>query len=466
MSSMTDNQEDATSLTLPSPPASPKTTRPFSEIEDPDMLSDKSPASSTTTTTAPPPKKIRRQLQPSKVVQAVLLLRQERDYQRALRLLPQNETSATPAPSIAIPEPTMDDDRSGTRVRANVHQPKDCQDLNRLDENLYHQEKIRQNILHEAYLGTPTADLMLGFETQSQEAAIDRATSDAQNQDPVDRANRPRIQFSEIVQVCDYDVDEAPEISLGTTVEVSGVEMGREDKPKYHLRPRLLLRDWHWGESCPGSSIRVRQMTSLSGFHKRKRNKKMRTPSVATLENAPTHQSHECSKRIDQIYEDLKGSIVQSHKSFRSNIDRSLMGSKISIEMSHGGSKSDVQSHGDRPKGGPAFDKDLEVLFSQIRLDYGSNKETAARSNDPSNLLSFFSELSLTDQSRPCRGPSAGTRTRKVLYEPSFRIKRHYDGMRTWEFYPMGSVTNVLRLRTGVWEARKFDVLKDVYGLG
>lgn len=207
-------------------------------------------------------------------------------------------------------------------------------------------------------------------------------------------------------------------------------------------------------------------MTSLSGFHKRKRNKKMRTPSVATLENAPTHQSHECSKRIDQIYEDLKGSIVQSHKSFRSNIDRSLMGSKISIEMSHGGSKSDVQSHGDRPKGGPAFDKDLEVLFSQIRLDYGSNKETAARSNDPSNLLSFFSELSLTDQSRPCRGPSAGTRTRKVLYEPSFRIKRHYDGMRTWEFYPMGSVTNVLRLRTGVWEARKFDVLKDVYGLG
>ncbi|KAG0095985.1 hypothetical protein BGZ93_005143 [Podila epicladia] len=247
MTSFTDNQEEDTSLTLPSPPASPKTTRPFSEIEDSETVSDKATASSTTTTTGPPVKRIRHQLQPPKAVQAVFLLRQEKSYQLTLRSLSQAEVLPVPAPSIAIPEPTMHD-RSGVPDKTNVHQPKDRQELNQLDEAMYHQEEIRENKLYEAYFGTPAADLMLGFEKQGREATLNHTTSDAQNQDPVDRANRPRIQFSEIVQVCDYDVDEAPVISLGTTMEVSFIEMGREEKPRYHFRPRLLLRQMHWDE--------------------------------------------------------------------------------------------------------------------------------------------------------------------------------------------------------------------------
>ncbi|KAG0093777.1 hypothetical protein BGZ92_002050 [Podila epicladia] len=206
---------------------------------------------------------------------------------------------------------------------------------------------------------------------------------------------------------------------------------------------------------CPSSSIGIRQMTSMSGFQKRKQNKIMRTPAVATLEITPTHQSHEGSQKISQIYEGLKGSSDQSHKGFRSNIDRRRRGSK----------SNDVLSCEGHPKEGSVFDKDLEVLFSQIRLDYGSNKEKTANSDSSSNLLSCFSEMSLADQSRPRCGPCAGTRSRKVLYEPSIRVKRHYDRMRTWGFYPMSSVTNVFRLRRSVWESGKFDVLKDVYGL-
>ncbi|KAF9317681.1 hypothetical protein BG003_000431 [Podila horticola] len=241
LSSSTDNQEDAISLTLPSPPASPKTKRPFNEIEDPDAMSDEAPTSSTTTSTTPPPQKIRRQLQLPKGVQAVQLLRQERDYQRALLSLSQAEASAAPAPSVATPQPAMG--RSGTRVRTNMLQPKDRQDFNQLYEAMYYEEENYQNMLYEAYIGTPAADLMFEFTKRSQDAAMDSASRDAQNQDPVDRANRPRIQFSEVVQVCGYDGEEAPERSLGITVEISVVEMGREDRPKYHrrYRPRFLL---------------------------------------------------------------------------------------------------------------------------------------------------------------------------------------------------------------------------------
>ncbi|KAG0026138.1 hypothetical protein BGZ82_009618 [Podila clonocystis] len=238
MSSSPDNQEDTASLILPSPPASPKTKRPFDEIEDTDTTSDEVPTSHSTTTTSPRPKTIGHQLQPPKAVLAVQLLRRDKYHQLALPELHRTETPVTtPAPSMAIPQPAMHSP-SGTSVWTDVHQPEDDQDNNQLYGAMHHQDEIRQNILDKAYLGTPAADLMLEFTKGSQEVARERATSEAQSQDAVHRPNRPRIQFSEVVQVCEYYGEEAPERSLGTTVEVSGVGIGCEGKTRYRFRPR------------------------------------------------------------------------------------------------------------------------------------------------------------------------------------------------------------------------------------
>ncbi|KAG0028071.1 hypothetical protein BGZ81_005025 [Podila clonocystis] len=442
MSSTPDSQKDTASLILPSPPASPKTKRPFDEIEDTDTTSDEVPTSPSTTTTSPRSKTIRHQLQPPKAVLAVQLLHPDRHHQLALPELHRTETPATtPALSTAIPQPAMHS-LSGTRVLTNVPQPKDVQVNNQLYGAICHEEEIRQNMMYEAYLGTPAADLMLEFTKGSQEVVRERATSEAQNQDAVDRASRPRIQFSEIVQMCEYYGEEAPERSLGTTVEVSG---------------------------ATGSNRQPYKVVK-SGVQKRTQNSNKRTPPLTSLENFPRHHSGEGSKSsIKQSHEGPNGSVNQILESSKGSIGKSRKDFKRGIIQRHGDSKSIIdQRHGDRPKKSVTLaDKNVEIQFSRMRLDCESNMATVAkRGGDPSNMPSLISRLSLTDRLRPRRGPCGATPSCKVIYEPSLRMKRNYDRMWARGFYPMTSVTSVLRLRKGVLEDGKFDVLRDVYGLG
>ncbi|KAG0026139.1 hypothetical protein BGZ82_009619 [Podila clonocystis] len=189
--------------------------------------------------------------------------------------------------------------------------------------------------------------------------------------------------------------------------------------------------------------------------------------------NRQPYKASDCEgskSSIEQSHEGPKGSVDQSlERSSKGSIDKSRKDFKSGIIQRYGDSKSSIdQSHGGRPKKSVTLaDKSMEIQFSRMHLDCEPNIAMAAkRGGDPSNLSPLISGLSLTDRLRPHRGPCGATHSRKVIYEPSLRIKRNYDRMWARGFYPMASVTSVLRLRKGVLEDGKFDVLEDVYGLG